>query len=149
MIRLSPTARPESWHDLEIVLDGESAPLRVQYWLLDKRAAADWSSRRLTLARAIRTEDEAKTFDLLLDELTPEQFATVDALLRERILAWDLADEQGERLPVNPQTLALVLDQARFWRPLFQGLIDASSGVAAKKTDSTGSAGGLTTNKPR
>ena len=151
MIRLSTTARPESWYDIEINIDGDTAPMRVKYHLLNKREAADWTGRRLGLAKAVRTEDEATTFDLLIEELEPEQMERVDALLRARVLDWDLqdADNDGAKLPANEQNLSVVLGQTRFWRPLFQGLLDASSGIAAKKTDATGSAGGSTTSKPR
>lgn len=148
MIRLSPTARPEAWHTIEVNIDGDDAEMKVKYHLLDKKEAATWSSKRLHLAKAVRTDDEAKTFDLLLDDLAPEQLVIVDELLRQRIIAWDLFDDDAkETLPVNQQTLDAILAQTRFWRPLFQGLIDASSGIAAKKTDATGSTGGSTTNK--
>jgi hypothetical protein len=148
MIRISPTARPEAWHDIEVEIDGQTAPMRVRYWLLSKQEAAEWTKQRLALAKAVRTENEAETFDRLLDELSPEQFQRADTLLRARILDWNLVDADspdGARLPVNEQTLSAILDQTRFWRPLLQGLVDASSGVAAKKTGSTGSAGGSTT----
>jgi len=148
MIRISTTARPEAWHDIEVEIDGQTAAMRVKYWLLNKSEAAEWTKQRLALAKAVRTENEVETFDRLIGELSPEQFQRADTLLRARILDWDLADAdnaEGAKLPVNDTTLSAILDQTRFWRPLLQGLIDASSGVAAKKTGSTGSGGGSTT----
>lgn len=138
MIRIAQSQTPEAWHDLEINFgaDIEPAAMRVKYRLLSKSALAEWSGRRLSLAKAVRANDESTTFDLLLEELSPEQLARADALLRAHILDWDLVDADAEkdaRLPVNERTLTAILDQMRFWRPLLQGLIDASSGMAARK----------------
>lgn len=146
MIKLDLSARPEAWHEVEIDIDGVSVPLRVRYWLLDKGEAARWTRQRLLLAQAIKTGQEETLFERLIQELSPEQISEIDALLRSRILDWDgLVDEQGVKIPVSPQTLDAILAQMRFWRPLFQGLIDASAGVAARKNALPGSTGGSTT----
>lgn len=150
MIRLSPNQRPEAWHDIEIDIDGETAAMRVRYWLLDKREAADWTSRRIALAKAVRSENEVETFERLLQDMSEEQMQRADSLLRERIVDWDLVDadsEEGAKLAITAQNIALLLNQTRFWKPMLQGLIDASSGIALKKTASTGSDGGQTMNR--
>lgn len=140
MIRISLSKRPEAWHEIEIIWEGEPQPMRVRYWLLDTDEAAQWAAHRLALAKAVRTNDETATFDMLIDDLSPEQVKTVRNLLIERIVDWDLADADadGDKLDVNPGTVGAVLKKAMFWRPMFQGLLDASGGVAAKKTEATG-----------
>lgn len=146
MIRIS--AHNEAWQAVEINIDGDIAPMKVRYRLLDKRETAEWSARRLSLAKAAGTDNHAVLFDLLLESLTPEHFAKVDAMLKSRIVAWDLLHEDGTPYPVNEETLTQRLDDMRFWGPLLWGLVDASSPSAAKKTVATGSTGGSTTSKP-
>lgn len=150
MIRVSTTHRPESWQPVEIPFDGELVEIRVKYRLLSKHEVAPYVRRQLCFAKAMKEENEARTFEMMLEDLDETQFAEVDAMLRERILDWDLEDADGDRgtpLPVNEQTLSAVLDQVRFWKPMFLGLIRASNGMAARKNGSTGSVGGSTTNR--
>jgi len=152
MIRLSTTQRPEAWHTIEIPMDGEPAEMRVKYWLLSRDQATEYSLHRLELQKAIESKDDSTTFAMLAHELSPETVAEVDALLRERILDWDLEDgdaPEGTKLALTPETLNAVLDQVRFWRPLFQGLINCSNGLGARKNASNGSGGGATTSKRR
>lgn len=158
MIRIQPNARREAWHDIEINLDGETAPMRVRYWLLPRAEAGALNHKRYQVQAAVtKNADDADekalkekalvVIDYLLNQYSPEQMAAAEALLRKHILDWDLQDAdspEGAKLPVNEQTLNAILDQARFFEPLYLGLIDASLS-AAKKTGSTGSAGGSTT----
>ena len=136
MIRLNPRARPESWTTIDVNLDGDPQPMRVRYWLLAPEDAARWASERLKGYHAIKGDTDAG-IDYLLRELSAEQLALVHTLLAERIIDWDLADaestaEPAEKLPVTPENVAAILGHGAFLRPLFQGLLDASSGAARK-----------------
>ncbi|MBV5274460.1 MAG: hypothetical protein JZU52_12725 [Lamprocystis purpurea] len=132
MIRLSPRARPEAWTTIDINLDGTPTPLRVRYWLLTPVAAAEFAAERLKGFAALKAETP-EGLDFLLHELAPDQLATVRALLLERVIDWDLVDaDTGEALALTPESLSAVLDHGAFFRPLFQGLLDASSGAARK-----------------
>lgn len=139
MIRLSRNARPESWHTVQIPVDGEPTPMRVRYWLLSTKEAAQWARERLKGYAAVAKvgSDGAEALEFLLGELDPERIDAMSALLTERIVDWDLADgdsveDPPAKLPVTPETLAAVLERGDFLRPLFQGLLDASSGAARK-----------------
>lgn len=132
MIRLNPRARPESWTSIDINLDGEAQSMRVRYWLLAPEEAAQWAAERLKGYHAIKADEDAG-LEYLLHELSAEQIARVHALLAERIIDWDLADAESEaKLAVTPEHVAAVLAHGAFLRPLFQGLLDASSGAARK-----------------
>lgn len=133
MIRLAPNQRPESWTSIEINLDGEPQPLRVRYWLLSTLEAADWAAKRLRGLHAMRADEEAG-FDYLLGQLSAEHIGQIRAMLLDRILDWDLedAEQPGAKLPVTMANVTAVVDHGAFFRPLFQGLIDASSGDARK-----------------
>lgn len=146
MIRISTSARQEAWHEIDIDIDGEAAPMRVRYWLLSRAEASALNRRRfqasLAAKNAATSEDQAlAVIDYLIDKLSPEQIEAAEALLRARILDWDLQDadsESGATLPVTEQTLGVILDQARFFEPLYVGLIDASLAAVSKKTGSSG-----------
>lgn len=136
MIRLSPKRRPEAWTSVDINLDGEPQAMRVRFWLLSPTEAAEWTAARLKGYHAIKS-DEGQGLDFLLRELSAEQIGRIAALLQERIADWDLADaestaEPPAKLPVTPETVAAVAAHGAFMRPLFQGLLDASSGAARK-----------------
>jgi hypothetical protein len=134
MIRLNPNARPESWTTCEINLDGEPQPMRVRFWLLPPEEAARLSAERLRGFSAVRAEGDAG-IDYLLRELSAEQIGEVRQTLAERIVDWDLEDasaEAGGKLSLDPAHIAAVLGHGAFLRPLYQGLIDASSGAARK-----------------
>lgn len=141
MIRLSPNHRPESWTTIDINLDGEPTPVRVRYWLLSPAETAQWAAERLRGFSAIRA-DSPEALDYLLSELSPEKIAQVRALLMERLLDWDIADADSDTTPpaklaVTAESKAAVIDHGAFFKPLFQGLLDASSG-AARKNGSSG-----------
>lgn len=145
MIRLSPNQRPESWTTIDVPLDGDPAPVRVRYWLLSPTETAQWAAERLRGFSAIRA-DSPEAIDYLLGELDPAKIGQIRDLLLERILDWDIADADSPetppaKLPVTADTKAAVIDHGAFFKPLFQGLLDASSG-AARKNASTGCAGG-------
>lgn len=133
MIRLSTTQRPQAWTTIDVNLSGDLHPVRVCYWLLTTAEAARWSAERLQGMQAVRSDDPSG-LTWLLGELSPEHLARVRALLMERILDWEIedADRPGERLPVNETTVSAILDLGHFFRPLFQGLLDASAGAARK-----------------
>ena len=134
MIRLNPKARPESWTSIDINLDGEPQPMRVRFWLLPPEEAARLAAERLRGFSAVRAEGDAG-LDYLLRELSAEQIGEVRTTLAARIVDWDLADDtdaEGGKLAVTPEHIAAVLDHGAFLRPLYQGLIDASSGAARK-----------------
>lgn len=143
MIRFSASARPESWHTVQIPVDGEPTPMRVRYWLLGTKEAARFARERLkgyvavSQGNAQGAVDTLGAVDFLLRELDDTHIDAMAELLRERILDWDLADAESTddppaQLPVSPETVAAVLARGDFLRPLFQGLLDASSGAARK-----------------
>ena len=137
MIRISPNNRPESWTTIDINLDGEPQPMRVRYWLLSPVEAAAWAAERLKGWSAIKGKDEAAGLDYLLRELSADQIGRVRELLLERIIDWDLADADSDAAPPTKLTLTAaskeaIIGHGAFFKPLFQGLLDASSGAARK-----------------
>ena len=138
MIRVSTSARQEAWHEIEIVdYDQTTQKVRVKYWLLNKSEASPWTCRRLELGKAAKSETDVALFDLLKEEISADQQAKMDRLLIERIVDWDIEDadaEPGTKLAVTPETVGAVISQVRFWRPLFSGLLDASTGAKAKNS---------------
>ena len=141
MIRLSPNQRPESWTTIDINLDGEPTPARVRFWLLSPTDSAKWAAERLRGLNAIRA-DSPEGLDYLLSELAPDRIAQVRDLLMERLLDWDIADADSDATPpaklaVTAEAKAAVIAHGAFFKPLFQGLLDASSG-AARKNGSSG-----------
>lgn len=136
MIRLSPNARPECWTTIDVSLDGEPQAVRVRYWLLSPVETAQWAAERLRGFSAIRA-DSPEAIEYLLSELDPAKIGQIRALLMERVLGWDIADADSTETPpatlaVTPENLAAVIDHGAFFKPLFQGLLDASSGAARK-----------------
>jgi len=136
MIRVSTTARQEAWQEVEIIdYDQNAQKVRVKYWLLSKSEAAPLTMRRLELGKAAKSDKDVAIFDLLIEEIGEEQQAKIDALLVQRIIDWDIEDGDaapGTKLPVTAENITALISQVRFWRPLFSGLIDASTGAKAK-----------------
>ena len=140
MIRFSKSGRPESWHTVQIPVDGEPQPMAVRYWLLSTREAARLARERLA-GIVDGPPDEALSSQVALQflqrELSDAHIDTMQSLLTERIVDWDLedadaAEEPKPKLPVTPEIVAAILERGDFLRPLFQGLLDASSGAARK-----------------
>ena len=140
MIRLSPNHRPESWTTIEINLDGEPIPVRVRYWLLSTSETAQWAAERLRGIASLRA-DRPEAIDYLLSELDQAKIQQIRDLLMQRILDWDIADADSAtnppaKLDVTDENKSAVVDHGCFFKPLFQGLLDASSGAARKNASS-------------
>lgn len=140
MIRLSPTHRPESWTTIDINLDGDPTPVRVRYWLLSPTETAQWAAERLRGFASIRA-DSPEAIDYLLSELDPAKIGQIRDLLMQRVLDWDIADADSTATPpaklaVTEASKTAVIDHGAFFKPLFQGLLDASSGAARKNASS-------------
>lgn len=133
MIRVDLTKAPEVWHEVKVALgEAEPATLRVCYRILTKAQVDERSAERLRLAKTVRAGDESAALDAILERLTPEQRERLRADLVGAIVAWDLADADGNPLPVTPETVGAVLDYGPFLLPLHEGLIEASNGAARK-----------------
>lgn len=136
MIRIDLGARPEAWHTVQIAFDGELVPLKVKYWLYDKAKVDE--IKHVQLERAKAAQDDGKDAVLLqvaLEETSPEREAERRSELLKRIVDWDLQDANSSpavKVPVTPENIAAVLDQARFAEPLWLGLLAASNGRLEK-----------------
>lgn len=132
MIRVDLSQAPQVAHEVKVQLGGEAATLQVTYRILTKAQADERSAERLRLAKTVRAGDESAALDAILERLTPEQRERLRADLVGAIVAWDLADADGNPLPVTPETVGAVLDYGPFLLPLHEGLIEASNGAARK-----------------
>lgn len=140
MIRISLSQRPEAWHDVNVYFNNELGTMRVRYWLLLTREAAALERRRLRLLKASNGDpgQRAELAELLLEHLSEEFLAEGTALLQSRVLDWDLVEDEhgehpGQPVPFTAANLDLLLAQKVFWLALWNGLVDASSGLAARK----------------
>jgi hypothetical protein len=141
MFRLSLTTPPTTWFPARVPVDGAIVEVPVRFRLLDTDQAAQETARRLRLISAIQA-DTPDTHEMILAELDPAELARMRDLLAQHILDWDIEDaDTGHRVPVNAETLAVVLRMVQFLRPLWTALLDASTEVGLKKTSSTGSTG--------
>jgi hypothetical protein len=133
VIRIALDSRPLDWQTVTVRLDGQDAELRVRYWLLSPAEAAKRSAERLEVARAFTLQDQGSSvYDLLLQRLSAAEIAGLQELLAERVVDWDLADLDGQKIPVTPQAVRALVDHGAFLRPLYDGLVDASLGGRSK-----------------
>jgi hypothetical protein len=132
VIRISLDARPLDWQTITVRLDGQDAELRVRYHLLSPTEAAKRSAERLEVARAFTLPDQGSVYDLLMQRLSAAEIAAIEDLLAARIVDWDLADLEGQKIPVTEQAVRAVLAHGAFLRPLYDGLVDASLGGRSK-----------------
>lgn len=134
MLRINTSAAPLVWHTVQINQDGESTAVKVRYRILTKDAVDARSADRLALARTVRGGDEGKALDAIIERLTPDQRESMRIDLRRAVAEWDIADQDGAPLAVTPETLDAVLAYGIYLLPLYDGLIEASNGAAAKNS---------------
>lgn len=132
MIRVDISGVPKIWRDVPVNLDGTEGSIRVRYAILPDAELATHLAERLALARLFKLHDDAAAYDALIERLTPEQRGRMRAAVTGAVVEWDLADPDGEPIPVTPETLAAVTGYALFLVPLYDGLLEASQGGRAK-----------------
>jgi hypothetical protein len=132
MLRIDLSQAPEVWHEVRVALGEEPAAVRVRYRILTKAELDALTGERLRLAKSVRGGDESAALDAVLERLTPEAREAMRAAVLRALTAWDLADPEGNPLPVTPESVGAVLDYGPFLLPFYEGLLEASSGAARK-----------------
>lgn len=155
MIRIDLSKEPLRWRDIELYDDeGEEQAARVQYAVLPVPEAIAYRRAQMELAAkgtGISEEDGASQrafLEAVMERMSPEDIAARREMLHAKVRGWNFVDANEQPLPVTPEVLDALMDDGRFFGPLWEGLLAASESIG-KKSGRSGSTGGSTTIKGR
>lgn len=135
MIKLDLSADPTAQKTIEIRLGDKVEKMKVTYRIFDREEASELMRKQLDDAERIFAagdSDQEARLAALHESLSPKKQEEIEDELVERIVEWDLLDTDRVPLPVTPENISAVLRHGPFFRPLWQGLIDASTGAKSK-----------------
>jgi len=134
MLRIALDDRPIVPHTIKVQYNGDEHELTLRYHAWTPEELAPERKARLELSKAIGQDDRSTGFDMLIQQSSANEIARMREVLQARVLGWDLADLEGNPVPLSPDTLQSALSLPGWLAAFWGGLFEASDGARAKNS---------------